>query len=180
MGQSFAPYIDGDHFLGRSALGMPWHYDKPPVNLIREGEFFVLEVAVPGYVSDDLNVFVENDVLTIEGRKETQPPQSDAYLIEEFNTHTFCRRFRLAEGIGKEKIEAECKNGILRLTFRDVPKEDEVAVKTVEAALVENQHRDEHGHGEADVQPGEVEHQKGFLAEEAAEAVATDASRVHS
>jgi len=46
-------------------------------------------------------------------------------LLEEFNYAFFEREFRLNERIAREKIEARLEDGILYLTFIDVPKEEE-------------------------------------------------------
>ena len=56
----------------------------------------------------------------------------EGYILEEFKMDAFERSFRLDPSIAKEKITAEFKDGILTLTFIDVPKEEERERRLVE------------------------------------------------
>ena len=131
MGEEYAKLIDPDHFLGRSSFDIP--YKKvPPVNIIQEGKLYEMEVIVPGFTKEELDVTVKDDILTIRGEKSgTEGGRMDKYILEEFDFETFERKFKLAHAIGHEKITAKYENGILRLTFTDVPKEQEKAYKKV-------------------------------------------------
>ncbi len=131
MGEEYAKLIDPNHFLGRSAFDI--HYKKvPPVNIIQEGALFEMEVMVPGFKKEELEVTVKDDILTIRGEKSLSRTDKDGqYILEEFDFDTFERKFKLANAIGHEKITAKYENGILRLSFTDVPKEEEKAYKKV-------------------------------------------------
>lgn len=131
MGEEYAKLIDPNHFLGRSAFDIPYK-NVPPVNIIREGKLFEMEVIVPGFKREELEVTVKDDILTIRGEKSFSKEEKDGqYILEEFDFDTFERKFKLANAIGHEKITAEYENGILRLTFTNVPKEEEKAYKKV-------------------------------------------------
>ena len=131
MGEEYAKLIDPDHFLGRSAFDIP--YKKvPPVNILKEGKLFEMEVMVPGFRKDELEITVKDDILTIRGEKSlAKQEKKDQYILEEFDLDTFERKFKLANSVGHEKITAKYENGILRLTFVDVPKAEEKAYKKV-------------------------------------------------
>ncbi|MCB0586866.1 MAG: Hsp20/alpha crystallin family protein [Phaeodactylibacter sp.] len=131
MGEEYARLIDPNHFLGRSAFDI--HYkNMPPVNIIQEGKLFEMEVIVPGFTKEELAVTVKDDILTIRGEKSVAPEDKKGeYILEEFGLDSFERKFKLARAIGHEKITAKYENGILRLTFIDVPKEEEKAYKKV-------------------------------------------------
>mgnify|MGYP002280575009 CR=1 FL=1 len=58
--------------------------------------------------------------------------EEGAYVLEEFNFDSFERRFRLSDSISREKISARYENGMLYLTFVDVPAEEEREAQTVE------------------------------------------------
>ena len=135
MGEYYAPLIDPYHFLGRSAFDVPRPKGKkiPPVNILQKGELFVLELAVPGFAKDELEIVVNDEVLTVRGEKAAAAKSdSDAeFILEEFDFETFERKFRLAPSIAREKISASYDHGILRLTFIDVPKEEERDYQTV-------------------------------------------------
>lgn len=137
MGERYAPLVDPYHFLGRSPFDTPWHLDKkkPAVNLKKNGELFEMQVAVPGFAKEDIEITVKDDILTIRGHKATaaEEVRSD-FVINEFNTDSFERKFKLNKGIGHEKIKAKCENGVLTLTFIDVPTVEEKWYKKVEVS----------------------------------------------
>ena len=131
MGEEYAKLIDPDHFLGRSSFDIPYK-KMPPVNIKQEGKLYEMEVIVPGFSKEELDVTVKDDILTIRGEKSgTEGGRMDKYILEEFDFETFERKFKLAHAIGHEKITAKYENGVLRLTFTDVPKEQEKAYKKV-------------------------------------------------
>lgn len=131
MGEEYAKLIDRDHFLGRSAFDIPYK-KMPPVNIIQDGKLYEMEVLVPGFTKEELEVTVKDDILAIRGEKsESKGGKNDKYILEEFDFDTFERKFKLANAIGHEKITAKYENGVLRLTFTDVPKEQEKAYKKV-------------------------------------------------
>ncbi len=134
MGEGFSHLIDPSHFMGRSAFDIPYR-DKekvPPVNLKQDGKLFELEVAVPGYQKNELEITVNDELLTIKGEKRrSEQTNADKYIFEEFNYNSFERSFRLSPNIAHERITAQYENGILRLTFTDVPKEEETTYQRV-------------------------------------------------
>jgi HSP20 family molecular chaperone IbpA len=134
MGEGFAPLIDPNHFLGRSAFDIHYpHKDQvPPVNIKQDGKLFELELAIPGYNKSDLEVTVKDDMLTVSGEKRrSEQDNFTKYIFEEFNYSSFERSFKLDPRIAHEKITAKYENGILKLTFIDVPAEEEMLYQQV-------------------------------------------------
>lgn len=126
MGERYSHLIDPDHFLGRTAFDFPWKSENiPPANMKKKEGAFELEIAVPGYSKDEIEITVEGDLLKIKGQKnkEGEIAEKEEYILEEFDYESFERCFRLAPEIAKDEVKAVCKNGILRLTFREVPVE---------------------------------------------------------
>lgn len=136
MGGRFPSLIDADHFLGHTAFDVSYHKSattQPPANVRKEEEFYELELAIPGYSKDEIEITVNNDILTIRGEKTKSSDENKShYILEEFNYKRFERQFFLAPGVGHERITAHYDNGILRLTFTDVPPAEEKAVQTIE------------------------------------------------
>ncbi len=135
MGERYARLIDPYHFLGRSAFDIPYDKDKmiPPVNIKKEGELFTLELAVPGFEKEEIKVILKNDRLTVKGEKSTKgESKKEGFILEEFDFNSFERTFKVAESIAHEKISAKLENGVLKITFVDVPEEEESAYQTVE------------------------------------------------
>jgi HSP20 family protein len=136
MGERYAPIIDHDHFLGRSAFDVPHQYSKikkPPVNIIKKDKLYEMQLFIPGFQKEEINISVKDDLLVIEGKTEGKMSEDldKQIIVEEFNLESFRRTFRIDPAIAREEIKASYKNGILKLTFLDVPLELESANKTV-------------------------------------------------
>ncbi|MBK8703603.1 MAG: Hsp20/alpha crystallin family protein [Saprospiraceae bacterium] len=133
MGERYARLIDGDHFLGRSAFDIHRPKPHPPTNVMKSGPLYELEMPVPGYNKDEIVILVKNDILTVKGEKTRSTAETTIdYLQKEFELDRFERSFRLEPGVGREKITANLQNGILKLTFIDVPPEEEKPSQRVE------------------------------------------------
>lgn len=127
FGEGYKNLIDPYHFLGLSPFDIPVkQQDVPPAVLKRNGSLYELQLAVPGFKKNEIHIQVENAVLTIKGEKQEKKKEDvEEMLWEEFNYAFFEREFRLNERIAREKIEARLEDGILYLTFIDVPMEEE-------------------------------------------------------
>ncbi len=131
---AFGPLIDRDHFGGRNAFNIQRDYQKgqPAANIRTRGRLLELELAVPGYRKEEIEILVQDDLLKIRGEKNNKgKTESSQYILEEFDLETFERCFRLADGVGHEKITATLRNGILRLLFVDVPEAEERAFQKI-------------------------------------------------
>jgi HSP20 family protein len=134
MGSHYGPVIDHDHFLGYTAFDVKKRKTCPgAVNISQSGELFVMEVAVPGFAKEDLTVAIADGVLVVRGMKKAREEHPETELIvEEFDTDSFERRFKISPMISREKIAANYRDGILRITFTDVPEEEEKNAQFVE------------------------------------------------
>ncbi len=90
---------------------------------LRESEAqYLMEVELPGLAEKDIEVKLENNLLTVSSRKEEKTEEKkNGYLLRERRAAHFSRSFVLPEDVEREKIAAEFKNGILTLTFPKVP-----------------------------------------------------------
>ena len=120
-----APLSDRPHFLGQSAFDIRWKKSKLPVNIKTNGKIFEMEISAPGFTKDELDVSIQDDILTIKAERQKLESHKSEYVLREFNADKMERKFKLNKGVGHEKIEAKFKNGILKLTFIDVPTEEE-------------------------------------------------------
>lgn len=136
MGERFAPLIDPNHFLGKSAFDIKRKpLEEPAVNIRKTAKLLEMEVAVPGYKKDEIQVLLENGYLIIRGEKEDSAHEkSEGYVMEEFGFKAFERSFHLREEIAHEKVKARYENGVLHIEIEDVPKEEEKAYQEVEIA----------------------------------------------
>jgi HSP20 family protein len=111
----------------------------PAMDLVEEGDHFVLRADLPGVSEDLLSIELEDNVLTISGeRGSVREERKDGYYRLERAAGPFSRSLTLPEGIDPESIEANFDNGVL--TVR-IPKPEErrprrVAINVGEKAPV--------------------------------------------
>ena len=94
----------------------------PAVDVRETGSEFLMEVELPGLTEKDVEVKLENTLLTISSTKdEKKEEKKNGYVMRERRSAHFSRSFVLPEDVDREKITAEFKNGVLQLTFPKVP-----------------------------------------------------------
>jgi HSP20 family protein len=102
---------NGDSTIATSA----W---VPAVDIKEEGNQFVIEADIPGVDPKEVDVFMENGVLTIKGeRKVEKQAEKNGFKRVERLHGNFYRRFSLPETADPEKISATGKNGVLQITI---------------------------------------------------------------
>ena len=120
------PFFSGlfnDDFINRFLEGPDVKKTVPSVNVTEAKEKFIIELAAPGYVKDDIRVKIEDDVLSVSSEKKIEEENGDnACLRREFSFSSFKRSFTLPENIERAKIEASMENGILKIVL---PKKEE-------------------------------------------------------
>src|ERR687896_1542369 len=72
-----------------------------PLDVVQEGDNIVVKASVPGVSPEDIDVSIENDVLTIKGQtKEEREHQEGNYLMRERRGGGFSRRLRRPGRLG--------------------------------------------------------------------------------
>lgn len=103
---------------------------SPVVDLEETNNEYVLHAELPGMNKKDINISVENDVLTISGEKKERVKNKESNChIAEIAFGKFSRSFRLPAPIDSDKIEAKWENGIL---FVNIPKSDVAKARKIE------------------------------------------------
>lgn len=88
------------------------------VDVFEEKGNVVAEMNLPGIDPEKINVSVENEYLRISGsREEEKETKEKHYYSKEIRRGSFERVVRLPQDVIKEKVEADYKNGVLRVTF---------------------------------------------------------------
>jgi HSP20 family protein len=101
----------------------------PPVDIYETEHELVVKADLPDIDPKDLDIRVENNILTIRGeRKFEKKTEENNYLRVERAYGAFSRSFSLASTVNTEAIKAEYKNGVLRLT---IPKREEAKLKQI-------------------------------------------------
>ena len=83
-----------------------------------DGSHMVVEMQVPGFDEDDIDINVRNGVLEIRGEVSSKKEEGDkkrSYLMRESHA-SFARRVVLPEGANADDIQAELDKGILKIT----------------------------------------------------------------
>jgi molecular chaperone IbpA len=92
----------------------------PPYNIERTGEnAYRIEIAVAGFKSDDLNIEVKENLLTVQGRKPAND-ETKRYLHRGLAERNFERRFQLADYVVVS--DAQLADGLLSISLkRELP-----------------------------------------------------------
>jgi len=94
---------------------------RPAVDIKEEQDRYVIHADLPGVVAKDIEITMENGVLTLKGeRRSERTEEKDGYKRVERARGTFYRRFSLPDTADVEKIEANSKDGVLEIV---VPKQ---------------------------------------------------------
>lgn len=94
----------------------------PAVDVRESDGEYLMEVELPGLSEKDIDVKLDNNLLTISSRTEDKKEEKkNGYIMRERRASSFSRSFVLPEGVDREKISAEFKNGVLNLTFPKTP-----------------------------------------------------------
>ena len=123
----------GSRLLSRdndsSILASSW---APAVDVREETDSYVVIADVPGIDPKDIEITMENGVLTIQGEREYEKMDEDkdsGYRRVERAYGKFYRRLALPDVTDAEKISAEGKNGVLEIT---IPKSEQAKPRRIE------------------------------------------------
>jgi len=128
LSQFFSPFFETSVGFDRlfdtmsRSLGETNSGNYPPYDLLQTGDdAYEIVMAVAGFESSQLDLTLENNVLTVSGEKATTPEDSEPeYVHRGIANRGFKQRFNLAEHVCVDS--ASLKNGLLRVSLRrEVP-----------------------------------------------------------
>lgn len=104
----------------------------PAVDIKEEGDRYVLRADVPGVDAKDIEITMENGVLTIKGeRSHEDKEERSGYKRVERVYGTFYRRFTLPDTADADKVSATSKNGVLEVT---IPKQEKMQPRKIKVS----------------------------------------------
>jgi len=100
----------------------------PAVDIFETQNAITLMADMPGVKAENLDVDLRDDVLTLTG--DVHPPEGadETDLLREYRTGRYIRQFSVSDTIDQSKIQAELKDGGLRLVL---PKAEKAVPKKI-------------------------------------------------
>lgn len=110
-----------------------WNSRTPAVDVKEEDKRYLMEVELPGLTDKDIEVKVEDNILTLSSKKdESKEEKKDGYLIRERRRAEFARTFVLPNDVDREQINAEFKHGLLVV---QIPKKPEAQPRKIDVKV---------------------------------------------
>lgn len=122
---------DFDHMIDRM-FNDGWNYKSnnsymPSVDIEENNDEFILKADFPGFDKKNIELSIDNGVLNLSAKQNSEYSESNKFTIKERNDSSFQRSFTLPDYINVDKITAKYKNGTLEV---NIPKKDEVKPST--------------------------------------------------
>ena len=106
-----------------------------PLDVVADGDDFVVRASLPGVAPDNIQVAIEDNVLTIRGETASHFENADgSYLMRERRRGCFHRSLRLPDTVDQEKAEPRYEHGVLTITL---PKTEAKKAKQFEVRVVD-------------------------------------------
>jgi len=100
------------------------------VDVSEDADTYRIEAELPGLTKQDINLTLEDGVLTIGGTKQAQAEKKDrGYHIRERRYGQFSRSFRLPSAVDENRVDATIDNGVLNVVLH---KKEEVKPRKIE------------------------------------------------
>lgn len=125
------PFRNGGEDLGPANLNL---------DVLETGDSFVIKAAIPGVDPKDVEITVEDDVLTIKGEFEhKEEANEENYLRREIRYGAFQRQLRLPPTVDAEHAQAAFEHGMLRLSIPKKPEARARSIKITPQGVIEAQ-----------------------------------------
>jgi len=98
--------VFGEDFQGLS--------HQPSANIYKTENGVSLEMTVPGYDKNDIDISLEKNTLIVSGKKEENKQD---FTMREFSYSSFSRSFNLSERLNRDTIKSSLNNGILTVNI---------------------------------------------------------------
>jgi len=137
-----AMYWDPFRELDRLAAGMMDSRQGPrvmPIDLIRDGDHYVLSADLPGVDPGSIDVDVDGQLLTIRAERTLRSDGDVQWLAHERPSGSFLRQLTLGDGLDTAAISAHYDNGVLSVV---IPVSERAKPRKVEVQSAPNSERE--------------------------------------
>ncbi|KAA3664867.1 MAG: Hsp20/alpha crystallin family protein [Chloroflexi bacterium] len=122
-----------DKFFAPSTQNRPTRTWGIAIDVAENDNAYILKATVPGINADELEITLENKVLTLKGEiKKDEDFENSQYHVRERRHGEFSRSIRFPVDVDSEAVTASYENGILTLS---VPKAEAVKPKRIEVKV---------------------------------------------
>jgi HSP20 family protein len=110
--------------------GVAW---SPVADITETAKEYLIKAELPEVRKEDVKITLENGVITISGERRMEQEQKEANEIRVESFYgTFSRSFSLPDNIDPKGIQAEAKDGVLKIR---IPKNPEASPKKIEVQV---------------------------------------------
>jgi HSP20 family protein len=130
MNRLFNTFFDPPATTSGGATSRRW---MPAMDLIESGDHYVLRADLPGLSDDDVNIQLQDNVLTISGERNTEHEEDEeGYYRLERAFGSFARSLTLPDGVDPDGVQAHFERGVLEIT---IPKPEQKKPRQVQITL---------------------------------------------
>jgi HSP20 family protein len=109
------------------------YFESFNMNVYEKNNSLFVEAELPGFEKKDINISLENGILTISGeKKRTEKEEDKNYYCQEVLYGKFSRKIDVGQKINEDKIKASFKNGILHLELpykKEITNRKQIAIE---------------------------------------------------
>ena len=104
-----------------------------PLDVEETDDAIIVRASLPGVNPADIDVTIDDDVLTIKGKSESEQEEKEgSYLVRERRNGAFHRSIRLPDTVDAENAESSYEHGVLSVSF---PKQEAKKAKHIEVRV---------------------------------------------
>ncbi|PID52551.1 MAG: molecular chaperone [Candidatus Moraniibacteriota bacterium] len=123
----FMPSMDIDRFFGEEFFGN--QNFAPAIDIYQDNDDLIVETSLPGIDPENVDISVENDVLTMSGEtKDKKEIKREDFYRKEIREGSFSRSVILPVAVKGSEAQAEYDNGVLKVVL---PKAEDAKPKKI-------------------------------------------------
>ena len=131
------PFEEMDRML--ASMGTTWRGGRMPLDAYEKDGVYTLRFDLPGVDAEDLDITVENQVLTVKAQRSFEDTVGVNWMLRERPTGIHSRTVRLGDRLDAGEVSASYDNGVLSITIpikeEAKPQKIDVAVNTKQEAI---------------------------------------------
>lgn len=125
--------LEGENIANGEWLGGDYDEGQLSIDVFQSPENIIVKSTIAGVKPGDIDISINNDMLTIRGRREIQERISEEnYLIKECYWGGFSRSIILPVEVEVEKVEASLDNGVLTVILPKAKSAKQFSIKVKE------------------------------------------------